>query len=117
MTERQRGCCTACDGKGRQWYPATHTGYPCEDCYATGHSHPLLCGIPDLTDDERDKLAYHAYSLASRTRLPQSAVIGMDDDGNLIRRPEAELKAEFERWRTIGDAITATGFNKPGDWT
>lgn len=29
------GCCTACNGTG-----TVETGYPCEDCYATGHSHP-----------------------------------------------------------------------------
>ncbi len=28
------GCCTACDGHG-----TTQSGYPCEDCYATGHCH------------------------------------------------------------------------------
>jgi hypothetical protein len=30
-----RGCCTACEGTG-----TVETGYPCEDCYATGHCHP-----------------------------------------------------------------------------
>lgn len=30
------GCCTACNGTG-----TVKTGYPCEDCYATGHSHPV----------------------------------------------------------------------------
>lgn len=29
------GCCTACTGVG-----TVPTGYPCEDCYATGHCHP-----------------------------------------------------------------------------
>ncbi|WP_116201292.1 hypothetical protein [Amycolatopsis circi] len=35
------GCCTACNGGG-----TVPSGYPCEDCYATGHCHPegVACG-------------------------------------------------------------------------
>lgn len=35
MSDDERGCCTACNGTG-----TVEPGYPCEDCYATGHCHP-----------------------------------------------------------------------------
>jgi hypothetical protein len=110
--EKKRGCCTECKGTGTAWF----TGSPCAECYATGHSHELLCGvIPDLTDTERDTVAYAAYTRAHNARDPRYAIKGVDENG-YVMKPEAELRAEFERWRQIGDALTATGFNRPGDW-
>lgn len=52
--EPKPGCCTACNGDG-----TVPTGYPCEDCYATGHSHSeeVSCdGQPAAT--EHDELTW-----------------------------------------------------------
>lgn len=69
--------------------------------------------ILSLNKQERDHLAYQAYVMAHNELDPRYIIEGVADDGAVIIRPISERIERFTRWRAIGDAISASRFNRP----